>query len=328
MTARSTVDDDGVHTDLDAHAGIDVDGNEVGAHTEFSSDANSSGVTTRDATGDTGVYADIDGHHNEAGVTIDQSLDAEQVTINSGGGYVERDEHRAEAGFYQETDSDYDAERGDLNQRTERGVYASRDDDTVRMGKETDEGDAGEMPTTEWFVEDADGDRTGVGTIGDSKFTDDTKEFGTGGLFVDVDGERHDAHAEGGLVVTEDDVYVEVEVDPGPESARAAAGVHGNGEGNPGTVYADAGVTSEPPPVIDGLDDDGDMDLPDFPDDELQSVLLDSDAAEIAVVVHDAVGDPMGTADETEESVDDTAATVEDPTGDSNNDATTARSTM
>jgi hypothetical protein len=304
---------------------------------------NADGSSQTDA--DTGGFADVGGHHNEAGITyhLDESetLGTKDTTI---GGYAEHDDGRVEGGVFQTSDSDMGPGGREAGRLDESGLYAAHDDDEVRIGTTDDKGTAGEVSTSGVFVQDADGDRTGVGVINQGKISGDTFEVGTGGVYVDVDGERHDAHAEGGIVMADGEAEVEGEFDPGPVSVTGRAGVVTEGDDR-GTTYArgehttetnqvgadavdnvtgavddiddEAGDALDALPHIDGLDD-LETDLPDLPDDDPTTDDGSSlDDVDQPVVVHDGLGDPVGAMTD---AYDDSLA-VPDPVVDPNDGA-------
>jgi hypothetical protein len=337
--ATVTHNDDGSETvDFGGHLGVEVDGNEVGVSSILHDTTDADGSAHTDA--DTGGFVDVDGHHTEAGITYDsdesKTLGTQDTTM---GVYAEHDDDRVEGGIFQTTDSDVGPGGHESNRLTETGFYGEHDGDQVRVGTTDDKGEAGDVLHSGVFVQDADGDRTGVGTISDSKMSADTFEVGTGGVYVDVDGERHDMHAEGGIVMVDGEVEVEGEFDPGPVSVSGRAGVVTDGPDR-GTAYARGEQTTETNrvgddaagaargaiddlnddvdgaldglPHIDGLDDPG-MDLPDLPEDDPTtdggSILDDLDPP---VVVHDGLGDPLEDFhDSALESVDATDAVVD-----------------
>ena len=309
--------------DFGGRLAVEVDGNEVGV----SSDLKDVGDTdVSHTTADTGVFADVDGHHNEAGVTIDID-ESETVGTRDGtiGVYAEHDDDRVEGGVFATTDADVGPGGHESNRLFESGVYGERDGDQVRIGTTDDKGEAGDVLHSGVFVQDADGDRTGVGVISDGKMSGDTFEMGTGGVYADVDGERHDMHAEGGVVMADGEVELEGEFDPGPVSVSGRVGVVTEGDDR-GTTYARGEHTTETNragddavdatrgavddlnddvegvldglPHIDGLDDP-EVELPDLPADDPTTDPADDDggsildALDVPVIVHDALGDPL-----------------------------------
>ena len=88
------------------------------------------------------------------------------------------------------------------------------------------------------LVEDPEGDRTGGGIIEPVTMTKTDFEVGTGGIYVDVDGEHHDAHAQGG-VAADGPVEVTATIDPGPVSVSGQVGVQIPGDLDPTGIVFD-----------------------------------------------------------------------------------------
>lgn len=289
-----SVDDDGRFT-IDQHTrvGVEVGDTRVtigqeGAHTGESADYTLSG--------DAGIRVEHDGSEDEVGVTaqISKSDDGHDSGVGAGV-YGEHDDDRVEAGVFRETDGEagaiFDDQLG-----SDTGVYASHNGDTVRAGVEdrSNPESFDDAPTLGVFVEDSDGERTGAGVVLTTDLRGDTQSVGTGGVYVDVDGERHDAHA---TVTVGDEASftgVGVEIDPGPVSVHGRAGLDTTDDD---LVEARGGVTDERPEV----DEFGSLDdlLPDELLDRGDGVIDSGDhavptqAGVPVVTVHDELGDPV-----------------------------------
>jgi hypothetical protein len=295
-----TRDADGTITvDQFAEIGVEVDDNRVtvGHDGVLTSDGSNSS-----AVGDAGVRVTTDDGEFATGVTAGQSVsDDGRATSTGAGVFVERDDDRVETGVFRDGTND-----GGLlpeNTGSDVGVYASHNDDTVRAGFEdrTNSETFDAPPSSGVFVEDVDGDRTGIGTIAQSDVRGDVYSFGSGGVYVDVDGERHDAHITRTAGSTFDDVSessftgVQDEYDLGPISATGRIGLEtdadDDGDGNvDGRFVADVVVEDE----FGALDDL-------LPDELLGDDQPDATSAAVGsneqVTVHDELGNPIANAD-------------------------------
>jgi hypothetical protein len=140
-------------------------------------------------------------------------------------------------------------------------VYVDTDGETGRLGFPNDRGGPDDPAHLGMFVEDAEGDQTGVGIIAPVTATSTNVEVGTGGVYVDIDGEHHDAYAQGG-VVADGPVSVTATIDPGPVGVSGEVGVQRPADGDPtGIVFTRGQVEVEELPDgddlphIDGLHD-------------------------------------------------------------------------
>jgi hypothetical protein len=335
-----TMDDDGrVAVEQHTRVGVDVGDTRI----TVGQDGSLTGTST-DSTlaGDAGLRVEGDGSDDEIGVTgrLGSSDDGQDSTVGAAV-YGTHDGDRVEVGVFRESDGEAGS-TGDDQLGSDTGVYISHNDETVRAGVEdrTNPESFDEVPSVGVFVEDTDGDRTGIGVIQSVSVHDDVSSIGTDGLYVDIDGERHDAHATVSFGTEGTFSGVGVEVDPGPVSVSGRAGF----DTAAGDGLAVRGGVSDERPTPDPADpgpppDDEFGSLDDLlPDDLLAPIDVLTDAAPNAdaspmdppdtptVPVHDEFGDPVTDDDpgSTDVFVTSDGTSVFDGIGDALGDATSA----
>lgn len=298
---EGTLSTDGTTMSASGDSGVQVEsgGEQVGTGVT----ASVSSVDGDDRSGggtDLGVFAERGDDRIEAGVTSDQvTTDGGLDSDTTLGGYVETGGERVEGGVFVTSDQEHSALH-DQTVGSEVGAYAGRNDDEVRAGFENRSNSEtfDSPPTKGVFVEDTDGDRTGVGTIGAIDMKGDVNSVGTDGLYVDVDGERHDAHAT--FTAGTDGTFAggQVEVDPGPVS-----------------ITGRVGMDEDASPVVDGEIDSEFGSLDDLlPDELLDDPETSAHTPSDPVTVHDELGNPISELD--------TATTLDDAPAPDLNEAT------
>ena len=243
---------------VDGRLGVEVGDRRVGV--EFDSDREFDNGEVGDRSFGAGVFVDDGVRRTEVGGGTARTTDGDDVTTTTRGVFVERDGHRTEVGMYDEEDID-STWRGDSTASTGGGVYVDIDGETGRAGWTNDRGGPDDPAHLGVFVEDAEGDQTGAGIILPMTATTTNVEVGTGGVYVDIDGEHHDAYAQGG-VVADGAVSVTATIDPGPVGVSGEVGVQRPADGDPtGIVFTRGQVEVEELPDgddlphIDGLHD-------------------------------------------------------------------------
>jgi hypothetical protein len=320
-----------VVSDVDADVARTGDGEgEFSQHTRIGIEVDDTRITigqggtatvTDDGTviaGDTDLRAEHDGSTTSGGVTasVGESDDGHDTSRHIGV-FAEHDDDRVEAGVFRDTEGEAGSGPIDDQIGASTGIYATRNDDTVRAGFEdhTNPETVGDAPSVGVFVEDTDGDRTGAGVILTNDLRGDVHSVGTGGVYVDVDGDRHQADARVSFGSEPNVVAAEAVVDAGPVSVGGRVDQSTAGDSLP---TARAGIEVEPPPTP-TVDADEFGSLDDLlPDDLLSGDGVETDAAtdgdpgtevpdDTTVTVHDEFGDPLS-ADEssfTDEAADD-----------------------
>jgi hypothetical protein len=296
IAAPRNIGDGITELSANAHLGIRVGDTEVGV--DLGQIALSDGTDTRGGSAHAGVFVNQGDQHDEFGVTSHETYDSDQVDDKFTGIYVEHAGEHAEAGVYGEKDTDANGFWGDQTVGEGGGVYVTVDNDTARAGWEHDRGRPGDPAHTGVFVEDPEGDRTGGGIIEPVTMTKTDFEVGTGGIYVDVDGEHHDAHAQGG-VAADGPVEVTATIDPGPVSVSGQVGVQIPGDLDPtGIVFARGEVETEtfsaPPDDVTGSAPSVTTDDPQPAYEQSADGGFLADVADAVGNVFDEVGDALG----------------------------------